>query len=139
MAPSDKRSKGAKKAPSDKGATLDSGEFQSLERMRAEMNTADVCVPVRRHARGRFIRVHSRRFWRSAEDAFDGVIVRAEDLLEDLVERVRERTRPTAPAPDPDAQRPTLEEWAGWAKENLSPRDARGFSRPAEGDRVERV
>jgi hypothetical protein len=104
------------------------------------MNTATECIPARRERRSRVIRVYKRRVWRSVEDLFDEVIVRAGDLADDLLDRARNLRRSTAPAPDPDAQRPSAEDWAAWATENLPSEDAEVFAdRSSDEAHVERV
>lgn len=94
------------------------------------MNTAADCIPVRSR-RARAARIYTRRVWRSATSAMDDLVYRAEDLVSELLERVREKTRPTAPSPDADTSRPTQEEWATWAAKNLPKEDAEIFQSPA--------
>jgi hypothetical protein len=104
------------------------------------MNTATECIPARRERRSRVIRLYRRRVWRSVEDRLDGVILRAGDLADDLLDRARNLRRSTAPAPDPDAQRPSAEDWAAWASENLPAEDAEVFARrPSDEAHAERV
>ena len=69
--------------------------------------------------------------------AVERVIVRCEDLVSDLTERVRERAAETAPAPNEHDIQPTAEEWAAWADENLEPEDAELFHAGAEGKTAE--
>ena len=117
----------------DQGATLNESEGRPEG---DNMNSAAECRPLGGGRRVRMVRLQ----WRRAKRAFDEVIVRAGDLAEDLLQRARDLSRSTAPDPDPNATRPTSEEWAAWANENLPAQDAEVFHRHATDDaQIERV
>jgi hypothetical protein len=124
------RKQAGMEGPTDEGARLDSSEFPFPAGKSAEVNTPTACIPARPR-RSRLLRLQTRRVWRSVENSMDAVVYRAQDLFSELLERTREKTQATAPAPDADAPRPSADDWAAWADKHLPAEDAEIFQRPA--------
>jgi hypothetical protein len=119
----------------NKGARVADAEFHSEGSKGAGVDAAaQVCIDDRGR-RWRLARIAVRRLRRAISGGVDDLVVRAEDLRDDLSERVRARMRSSAPSPDPHLDRPTGDDWAEWARENLPPEDADLFQQTDDGDR----